>query len=97
MYFDVGAMFAFNFLSPLYAGVPAVLAVLAWRLGRRPAAALTTSPAGRVALRVLLVVVVTAGLVWMVFAYQGTPAGEPGIGRCPASNVPPWWPGWIPA
>ena len=32
---------------------------------------------------------------WVVFAWVGTPAGYPAP-ACP-DNVPPWWPGWLPA
>lgn len=34
-------------------------------------------------------------LAWLLFAWQGTPADYPAP-LCD-SNVPPWWPSWIPA
>ena len=33
-------------------------------------------------------------LAWLLFAWQGTPSDYPDP-ICP-SNVPPWWPSWIP-
>lgn len=45
----------------------------------------------------LLVVTVCVSLVWGVVAVVGTPAGRHGPpGVCPASNVPPAWPDWVP-
>ena len=35
-----------------------------------------------------------AFLAWLLFAWQGTPSDYPDP-ICP-SNVPPWWPSWIP-
>ncbi|WP_326797720.1 hypothetical protein OG946_21750 [Streptomyces sp. NBC_01808] len=35
---------------------------------------------------------------WAAFASLGTLDGYPGdSGLCPASNIPPWWPSWLPA
>ncbi|QOV47519.1 hypothetical protein IPT68_08820 [Streptomyces chromofuscus] len=52
----------------------------------------------RVFLPTLLVVVATVWLAWWLFATRGTLEGYPGdSGLCPPSNVPPQWPGWIPA
>ena len=52
----------------------------------------------RVLLPALLVVVVTVWPAWWFFATRGTLDGYPGdSGLCPASNVPPRWPAWIPA
>ncbi|MEO3767055.1 hypothetical protein [Streptomyces sp. B8F3] len=35
---------------------------------------------------------------WAAFAVLGTPGGYPGdSGLCPVSNIPPWWPSWLPA
>lgn len=46
----------------------------------------------------LLVLCVTVPFAWWFFASVGTPDGYPGdSGRCPASNIPPQWPDWIPA
>lgn len=47
--------------------------------------------------RALGVAAATAALVflaWLLFAWQGTPSDYPDP-ICP-SNVPPWWPSWIP-
>ncbi|WBB63888.1 hypothetical protein O7599_15795 [Streptomyces sp. WMMC500] len=55
----------------------------------RKAAVLTVVP---IALEVSLLV------GWAAFASYGTLDGYPGdSGLCPASNIPPWWPSWIPA
>ncbi|MFD7442820.1 hypothetical protein [Streptomyces sp. NPDC059909] len=43
------------------------------------------------------VLLVVAWLAWWYVGAQATPAGYPGdSGLCPDSNVPPWWPGWLP-
>lgn len=38
-------------------------------------------------------------LTLMHFAWLGTPlgVGNDTNGNCPPDNVPPWWPGWLPA
>ncbi|MFI5567757.1 hypothetical protein ACIA6T_10440 [Streptomyces sp. NPDC051740] len=78
-------------------GAEAVFGLAAWAAGRRlaprvPAAAL------RVLLPALLVVLVTVWPAWWFLATRGTLDGYPGdSGLCPASNVPPRWPAWIPA
>ncbi|MFJ9915113.1 hypothetical protein [Actinacidiphila glaucinigra] len=52
----------------------------------------------RVCVPVLLVVTTLAFLAGWYFMAEGTPDGYPGdSGLCPPSNIPPWWPGWIPA
>ncbi|MFE5677146.1 hypothetical protein ACFQ7B_24615 [Streptomyces erythrochromogenes] len=49
-------------------------------------------------LRAVPVLAVLAGVVLWYFAVKGTLAGYPGdSGRCGPDNVPPWWPGWLPA
>lgn len=73
-----------------------LVGLVAWatgeRLVRRPRTVV------RVSLSMLLVVVATLGLAWWLFASRGTLDGYPGdSGLCPANNVPPQWPGWIPA
>ncbi|MFF0723727.1 hypothetical protein [Streptomyces sp. NPDC004134] len=86
----------------IFIGLPALLFVsalaaviasgLLWRLvrpGSRKAAVFTVVP---IALQVSLLV------GWAAFAVLGTPDGYPGdSGLCPASNIPPWWPSWLPA
>lgn len=71
---------------------PLIVSGLLWRLvrpGSWKAAVFTVVP---VALAVALLV------GWAAFAVLGTPDGYPGdSGLCPASNIPPWWPSWIPA
>jgi hypothetical protein len=63
--------------------------------------AVERSATGRNILNLVAVLAGVATLVGMVlvdFAHQGTLAGYPGdSGRCPPSNVPPWWPSWLPA
>ncbi|WP_225796542.1 hypothetical protein [Streptomyces aculeolatus] len=74
--------------SPIAAGV-------LWRLvrpGSWRAAVFTVVP---IALEVALLV------GWAAFAVIGTPDGYPRYPGdpvlCPAGNIPPWWPSWIPA
>jgi hypothetical protein len=52
----------------------------------------------RICVSVLLIVTTLAFLAGWYFMAEGTPDGYPGdSGLCPPSNIPPWWPGWIPA
>lgn len=79
-------------LSGLFAVAAPVVAVVARRLtvrGSRPVRAST---------QLVAVLGVALGLAWWFFAVRGTLDGYPGdSGLCPANNVPPWWPSWIPA
>lgn len=63
--------------------------------------AVERSATGRGILNLVAVLGGVATLIAMVlvdFAHEGTPAGYPGdSGLCPPSNVPPWWPSWLPA
>jgi hypothetical protein len=63
--------------------------------------AVERSATGRRILNLVAVLAGVATLIAMVlvdFAHQATPAGYPGdSGLCPPSNVPPWWPSWLPA
>ncbi|MDT0268276.1 hypothetical protein RM844_18495 [Streptomyces sp. DSM 44915] len=94
--YDAGGRLTLNLLLPLAVGVGALAGPAALAIGRRLAR--PAPPALRRALPALLVLAVTFGLAWWFFATQGTLAGYPGdSGRCPASNVPPAWPGWLPA
>jgi hypothetical protein len=46
----------------------------------------------------VLVAALLGGMIVRDFAIDGTPAGEIGeTGICPRSNVPPWWPIWLPS
>ncbi|WP_370415432.1 hypothetical protein [Streptomyces fradiae] len=66
-------------------------AVLARRLSLR------ASRPARASAQLVAVLTVVLLLSWAYLAVQGTPAGYPGdSGLCPASNVPPWWPAWVP-
>ncbi|MYS16975.1 hypothetical protein GTW73_23945 [Streptomyces sp. SID4982] len=77
-------------------GAEALAGLSTRAIGRRLARG--APEAVRVWLPTLLVVVVTVGSAWWFFASRGTLEGYPGdSGLCPASNVPPQWPGWIPA
>ncbi|NGN63333.1 hypothetical protein G5C51_05350 [Streptomyces sp. A7024] len=54
---------------------------------------------GRTGAAVVATLVVLVALTWVQFAWLGTPAGA-GTAEaptCPASNIPPWWPDWLPA
>lgn len=96
--FDSGGRFELNFLLPLVVGAEAVAGLAAWAVGRRLAPHAPAAAALRVLLPALLVVVVTVWPAWWFFATRGTLDGYPGdSGLCPASNVPPQWPAWIPA
>lgn len=49
----------------------------------------------RKALAVATALLAVILLAWLLFAWQGTPSDYPSP-IC-HSNVPPWWPSWIPA
>ncbi|MGP3984219.1 hypothetical protein [Streptomyces sp. KR80] len=45
----------------------------------------------------VLLMLLLMGMVWIQMAWLGTPAGGTSdSGRCAVSNVPAWWPGWMP-
>ncbi|MFJ3716679.1 hypothetical protein [Streptomyces sp. NPDC090057] len=93
--YDAGGRFELNLLLPLLVGGEALVGLLARALGKRLAPGVPR--AVRAALPTLLVVAATVGLAWWFFASRGTLDGYPGdSGLCPASNVPPRWPDWIP-
>ncbi|MEV7520960.1 hypothetical protein [Streptomyces sp. NPDC091371] len=74
-------------LLPLVLAFTFVAVLVAFLLDRRP-----------VALQLGTVLLVLAGLTVLYFATRGTLAGYPGNPeRCGPDNVPPWWPGWLPA
>ncbi|WP_301365622.1 hypothetical protein [Streptomyces xanthophaeus] len=85
---EAGGRFEMTFLLlPMVPGC-ALLALLIAFLGRR----LPTS------LRPVPVLLVLAVVVLVFFATEGTLDGYPGnLERCGPDNVPPWWPGWLPA
>ncbi|PKT70310.1 hypothetical protein CW362_25155 [Streptomyces populi] len=77
-------------------GAEACVGLVAHAAGRR--LALRAPTAVRALLPALLVVGTTVWAAWWFFATRGTLDGYPGdSGLCPASNVPPQWPDWIPA
>ncbi|MFB6615865.1 hypothetical protein ACIGFK_26115 [Streptomyces sp. NPDC085524] len=74
-------------LLPLAVVFGVVALLVAFLLDRQP-----------VALQLGTVLVVLAGLTVLYFAVRGTLAGYPGdLAKCGPDNVPPWWPGWLPA
>jgi hypothetical protein len=94
--YDAGGRLELDVLLPLLVGAEALVGLVARALGRRM---VPRAPAAvRVSLPTLLVVAATVGTAWCFFATRGTLAGYPGdSGLCPATNVPPQWPDWIPA
>lgn len=74
--------------SATVAFVTAVLARRATRSASRPV---------RASAQLVAVVAVVLTIAWLYVGAQATPDGYPGdSGLCPASNVPPWWPAWLP-
>ncbi|MFJ3826998.1 hypothetical protein ACIPWI_03430 [Streptomyces sp. NPDC090046] len=74
-------------LLPLTVAFTAIALFVAYLLARQP-----------VALQLGTVLFVLAGLTVLYFAVRGTLDGYPGDRtRCGPGNVPPWWPGWLPA
>lgn len=93
--YDAGGRFELNLLLPVIVGAEVLAGLFARAMGRRLARG--TPEVVRGWLPTLVVVLVTVGSAWWFFASRGTLAGYPGdSGLCPASNVPPQWPGWIP-
>ncbi|MFI8184026.1 hypothetical protein ACIF70_26400 [Actinacidiphila glaucinigra] len=69
-----------------------VLHGVAWLLTFRAPTAL------RVCVSMALVVTTLTLLAWWYFKTEGTLDGSfSDSGLCPPSNIPPWWPAWIPA
>ncbi|GHE93851.1 hypothetical protein GCM10017776_07990 [Streptomyces griseoluteus] len=88
--YDAGGRLELNFLLPVIVVAGAAAGLASWSIGRRLA--------GGAWLPTLSVAAVTIGLAWWFFAARGTLADYPGdSGLCPASNIPPQWPNWIPA
>ncbi|MFF4431064.1 hypothetical protein ACFYZ4_18065 [Streptomyces sp. NPDC001513] len=85
---DAGGRFELGLtLLPLTAAFGVVALLVAYLLDRQP-----------VALQLGTVLVVLAGLAILYFAVRGTLDGYPGDrSKCGPDNVPPWWPGWLPA
>ncbi|MFE3110844.1 hypothetical protein ACFXKJ_21905 [Kitasatospora indigofera] len=89
--------FAFSFVEwPAIELLFLVASVAVWAVARRGTAGLLLAWRGIVpaALVLLTLTVLAVGC----FAVLGTPDGYPGdSGLCPDSNIPPWWPSWLPA
>ncbi|WP_329378204.1 hypothetical protein OG625_09285 [Streptomyces sp. NBC_01351] len=74
-------------LLPLTMAFGVVALLVAFLLDRQP-----------VALQLGTVLLVLAGLTVLYFSVRGTLDGYPGNPeKCGPDNVPPWWPGWLPA
>ncbi|WP_327382757.1 hypothetical protein [Streptomyces sp. NBC_01207] len=85
---EAGGRFEMTFLLVLMVPGCAVLALLIAFLSRR--LPLWSRP--------VPVLLVLAGVVLVFFTSKGTLDGYPGNPeRCGPDNVPPWWPGWLPA
>lgn len=94
--FEAGGRFELNFLLPVTAVAGGLAGLVALAIGRL--LALRAPRAVRVCLPTLSVVSATVLFAWWLFATVGTLDGYLGdSGLCPASNIPPQWPGWIPA
>ncbi|MGW3817981.1 hypothetical protein, partial [Streptomyces sp. NPDC005046] len=94
--FEAGGRFELNILLPLTTVVGGLAGLATLAIGRL--LVLHAPTVVRACLPALLVVSVTVLLAWWFFAAAGTLDGYPGdSGRCPASNIPPQWPDWIPA
>ncbi|MFF9242856.1 hypothetical protein ACF1AL_28875 [Streptomyces sp. NPDC014801] len=94
--YDAGGRFELNILLPLVVIIEAFVGLAARAIAHRLVHAAPATV--RMSLPPLLVVAATAGLAWWLFATRGTLDGYPGdSGLCPATNVPPQWPAWIPA
>ncbi|GAA4896405.1 hypothetical protein ACFPM3_13885 [Streptomyces coeruleoprunus] len=93
---EAGGKFELNFLLvPMTFGL-AVVALVAAVTARR--LTVRAPRAVRAVAQLLAVLAVAGGLAWWFFAVRGTLDGYPGdSGLCPASNIPPWWPAWLPA
>ncbi|MET9616721.1 hypothetical protein [Kitasatospora indigofera] len=89
--------FAFSFVEwPVMELLRFVAAVAVWAVMRRRTAGLPLAWRGIVpaALVLLSLAVLAVGC----FALLDTPGGCHGdSGLCPPSNIPPWWPSWLPA
>ncbi|MGV9311850.1 hypothetical protein ACWDR0_06600 [Streptomyces sp. NPDC003691] len=93
---DAGGSMEVNVLFLFLPGASVALALASLLTGRLLTRRAPT--AVRVAVSVVLIVVVTVLFAWWVFATRGTIDGYPTLAdTCPASNIPPRWPNWIPA
>ncbi|MET9134277.1 hypothetical protein [Streptomyces antibioticus] len=84
--------------APLTVLAGAFAGLIAWAL---PAAALRHGERRYVRVLIPSAVLLTTliALTLVHFAWLGTPlgVGNDTDGDCPPDNVPPWWPGWLPA
>lgn len=87
--------FAHSFELLVLTGATVLAAVVVAVLART---ATVRAPRPVRALAQLVAVLAVAGwLAWWYVGGQATPDGYPGdSGLCPDSNVPPWWPSWLP-
>jgi len=94
--FEAGGRFALLFELPLIVVGGSLCGLTAGAVGRLLVRRAPTVL--RVCVPLLLVVTAAVSPAWWFFATQGTLDGYPGdSGLCPTSNIPPQWPGWIPA
>ncbi|WP_327416952.1 hypothetical protein [Streptomyces sp. NBC_01233] len=85
---EAGGRFEMTFLLVLMVPGCAFLALLIAFLSRQLPLPLRPVPS----------LLVLALVVLLFFATKGTLDGYPGnLERCGLDNVPPWWPGWLPA
>ncbi|MGW1538912.1 hypothetical protein ACWCPM_01215 [Streptomyces sp. NPDC002309] len=94
--YEAGGRLELNFLLPVTMVGGALIGLAAYAVGRL--LTLRAPVAVRIGVPTLLVLVTPVLWAWWFFATKGTLDGYPGdSGLCPASNIPPWWPDWIPA
>ncbi|GAA2788423.1 hypothetical protein GCM10010505_15490 [Kitasatospora aburaviensis] len=94
--YEMAGCFVMNLMAVPLAGLSVVVAVAAWWAGRAATRRLAMVWRGLVPLVSLLLAL--GLLIWAYMAVVGTPDGYPGdSGLCPDTNVPPWWPSWLPA
>ncbi|MEU6380943.1 hypothetical protein [Streptomyces sp. NPDC046909] len=94
--YEAGGRLELNALFPVTALAGGMTALAALAVARRLSR--HAPPLVRRCLPPLSVLCATVLLAWWFFATVGTLSDYPGdSGNCPASNIPPQWPGWIPA
>ncbi|MEU6236989.1 hypothetical protein [Kitasatospora sp. NPDC047058] len=94
--FEPAGRFEMNMLALPLTGASVLLAVVSWAGAR--AATRRMAIGWRGALPASVVVGSLLLLGWAYFAVVGTMDSYHGdSGLCPASNIPPWWPSFLPA